>query len=331
MAQVNHDFSGKSTAFRLTSAYLCLTSGVSLAYGRANELHGRDRRCRIHRRRPRPRGPCRRWHRGRRPRLDARALAGGGAAPRRRRRVRERRRAARRRARRRRPRLHPEPPARGPRPPRAGRRQARRLREAARRRPRRRRAPRRPGRGPAAVRRGAVRLPLLPHRPRGAGAHRLGRERRRAPDPRHLPAGLAAERAGRQLARGRGPRGRVARLRRHRLALVRPRRVRHRATASPASARARPPRSPSASATTAARRSRAPTAAATLAGGHHRGRRRAAVRDRRRRARVGRHQPDLRRAQEPAVARGRRRGRGARASTRRTPSRCGSGAATSPC
>ena len=46
--------------------------------------------------------------------------------------------------------------------------------------------------------------------------------------------------------------------------------------------------------------------------GDHRGRRRGPVRDRRRGARLGRHQPDLGRPQEPAVARGGRRRRGAR-------------------
>ena len=46
--------------------------------------------------------------------------------------------------------------------------------------------------------------------------------------------------------------------------------------------------------------------------GQHRGRRGHAVRDRRRRVRHRRHQPDLRRPQEPPVARARRRARGAR-------------------
>ena len=72
-----------------------------------------------------------------------------------------------------------------------------------------------------------VRLPLLPDGPRGPGPGRRRRSARPA-DPRQLPAGLAVDRAGRQLA-GRRRRGRaVPGVRRHRLALVRPRRVRHR-------------------------------------------------------------------------------------------------------
>ena len=47
-------------------------------------------------------------------------------------------------------------------------------------------------------------------------------------------------------------------------------------------------------------------------------------------ARLGRDQPDLRRPQEPAVARGRRRPRKRSPSTRRTRSRCGSAIVTSP-
>ena len=130
---------------------------------------GRHRRHRVHRRRPRPRGARRRRDGRRRRRLDARALARRRRAPRRRARLRQRRGARRGRRRRRRPRLHAQPPARGPR--RAARSSAGKhvdLREAARHRRRRRAAPRRPRRGGAALRRGPVRLPLLPHRPRGA-------------------------------------------------------------------------------------------------------------------------------------------------------------------
>ena len=76
-------------------------------------------------------------------------------------------------------------------------------------------------------RHGAVRLPLLPDGPRGAGPGRQ-RSPRRAPGPRELPAGLAVDRPGRQLARRRRAVRPVPGLRRHRLALVRPRRVRHR-------------------------------------------------------------------------------------------------------
>ena len=92
------------------------------------------------------------------------------------------------------------------------------------------------GRRPSAVRcrrRGglvadrAVRLPLLPDGPRGARARRRA-GRPRPAHARQLPAGLAVDRAGRQLAGRRQPRRAVAGLRRHRLALVRPGRVRHR-------------------------------------------------------------------------------------------------------
>ena len=120
----------------------------------------------------------------------------------------------------------PEPPAPAARRGRARGRQARHLREAAGAR-RRRRAParRRRGRGRQG-RRGPVRLPLLPDGPRGARARP---RRRHRPDPaaaRHLPAGLAAARRGQQLARRRRAGRRLAHVRRHRLALVRPRRVR---------------------------------------------------------------------------------------------------------
>ena len=50
-------------------------------------------------------------------------------------------------------------------------------------------------------RRRAVRLPLLPDRPRGARARAQRRDRPAPPPARHLPAGLAAAPRGRQLAR----------------------------------------------------------------------------------------------------------------------------------
>ena len=74
----------------------------------------------------------------------------------------------------------------------------------------------------------AVRLPLPPGRPRGARPRPRRRARPGPPDPRRLPAGLARLGRRRQLADRRRPRRPVARLRRHRLALVRPRRVHHR-------------------------------------------------------------------------------------------------------
>ena len=57
---------------------------------------------------------------------------------------------------------------------------------------------------------------------------RARRDRRRPADQRRLPAGLAAARDGLELAAGPGGRRRAARGRRHRLALARPRPVRHR-------------------------------------------------------------------------------------------------------
>ena len=128
-----------------------------------------------------------------------------------------------------------------------------------------------------------------------------------APDPRHVPAGLAAPPRGRQLARRRGHRRRVPGVRRHRLALVRPRRVRrrpahHAGLRAPDHRRARPRARRGPRGVRAGRRhGRAPQR-------RDRGRRRRAVRDRRRRAGRDRDQPDLRRAQEPPVARARRRG-----------------------
>ena len=63
---------------------------------------------------------------------------------------------------------------------------------------------------------------------------RSGETGTRAARARDLSPGLAPAPRGRELARGRDPRRRVARLRRHRLALVRPRGVRDRPAAHPA-------------------------------------------------------------------------------------------------
>ena len=155
-------------------------------------------------------------------------------------------------------------------------------------------------------RRGAVRLPLLPDGARGARPRARRRDRPGPARARHLPAGLADRPRGRQLARRLGARRRLARLRRHRLALVRPRRVRHR----PAH---RPPQRPHAHggarapARRAQRRVRPRQRRRRAAHGRHRGRRGHAVRDRRRRRRQHGHQPDLAGPQEPPLARGRRR------------------------
>ena len=66
----------------------------------------------------------------------------------------------------------------------------------------------------------AVRLSLPPDGARGARARARRPHGRGASRPRLVPAGLAGTARGRQLARGRGPRRRVARVRRHRVALV---------------------------------------------------------------------------------------------------------------
>ena len=182
---------------------------------------------------------------------------------------------------RRRPHLHAEPP-----PPAAGggrarRRQARGLREAARARRGRGRAARGRGRRVEPPGRGAVRLPLLPDRARGARARARRGDGRRAPAARDLPPGLAAAPRGRQLARRREPRRRVAGLRRHRLALVRPRGVR---LGPPAHAAlgAHPDRGARAGQRRRdGRRSPPGTAPGSLRDGDHRGRRDRPVRDRR--------------------------------------------------
>ena len=136
---------------------------------------------------------------------------------------------------RRRAHLHPQPPPRAARHGCAGGRQARGLREAARH-------GRRRGRG-AGRRRGAPTGPhaAVPFVYRFYPTVREARERVRGGETGAvhlvhgtLSPGLAPATRGRELAGGRGPRRRVARLRRHRLALVRPRGVRDRPPARPA-------------------------------------------------------------------------------------------------
>ena len=250
----------------------------------------RHRRHRVHRPRPRPLGPPRRRARRRRRRLVARA--------RRRRRAAELgaerafasgRGAGRRRRRRRRPHLHAQPP-----PPAA--RRSPRSRPASTSSARSRWRSTRPA-PPSWSQRAAPRGPSRPSRSSTATTRRSARPARgsragelgdRAPAPRRLPAGLAARRRRRQLAGRRRPRRPVARLRRHRLALVRPGRVRLR----PADRRAERPHAPS---PTRARQRRGARSFARGAGGE---RARAVetediavvhVRDRRRRARLDRH------------------------------------------
>ncbi len=199
VGRVNHERRSKRADLpRIAYAHFCLTADGSLGEGRADghkSPAGRDRGHRLHRQPSTPtRSRAAGGDRGRGRRLHARAVARGGrAASAPRRRYDERRGARRRRGRRRRPRLHPQPPARGP-------RRARRWRPASTssarsRSPSTSTAPSASRRSPpaaAAWRRGAVRVPLLPHGARGAAPDRLGHERRRAPRPRHLPPGLAA-------------------------------------------------------------------------------------------------------------------------------------------
>ena len=129
---------------------------------------------------------------------------------------------------------------------------------------------------------------------------------------RHLPAGLAAAPGGRQLARRRRARRRLARLRRHRLALVRPRRVRLRPPH-------RPPQRPHADRGARAPHARRPpgvraAATATASCARSRTEDAAVVQFETDGGALGTdgHQPDLGRAQEPPLARGRRRRGGAR-------------------
>ena len=286
-----------------------IKSGLGSRRGPAS---GSDRGHRLHRRSPRAVGAA-----CGRPRRRRRGLFAGSREGRRRR---ARRRAGlrlgradgRRPGHRRRAHLYAEPPA----PP-AGRGgtgsgQARDLREAA--------GPGRRGRAAPRGRRGrrgrpggcAVRVPVLPDGARGARRVRSGRDRRLAPGPRQLPAGLAPPRRRRQLA-CRRPAGRsIARVRRHRLALVRPRRVRLRPSHQPAlGANAhRGPGAPHRGGTPGVRvrrravasRARSRTEDAAIVQFETDGRR----------AGLGGGEPGVGRAQEPALDRARRRGGGAR-------------------
>ena len=127
---------------------------------------------------------------------------------------------------RRRPHLHAERPPSPAGGGGAGRRQARGLREAARPRRGGSEAPRRRRGRLGTAGGGAVRLPLLPHRPRSARARPERTDRRSAPAARHLPPGLAAATGRHELEGGRRTGRRLEGVRGHRLALVRPRRVR---------------------------------------------------------------------------------------------------------
>ena len=286
--------------------------------------HG-DRRHRVHRQRPRALGPP-----GRRRLVgvaasspEARRAAAAGSAP---------------SARSTRPRswsrdpdvdvVHICTPNHLHRPARRGRArggQARDLREAARARRGGRAAPRRRSRRLGPPGRRPVRLPLLPDRPRGARARRAAGETGalRLMHGTYLQDWLLRPDDDNWRVDERARR-RVARVRRHRLALVRPGRVRLRPPHRRGSRRACSPRCRSAPARPAATRSPPARRRATRAR-DDRGRRARPVRDRRRRARLGRRQPDLGGPQEPALARARRRRGGASPSTRS--SRRSSGAA----
>ena len=170
---------------------------------------------------------------------------------------------------------------------RAGRRQARRLREAAGRRRRRRAAARRRWPPTAGLCRGPVRLPLLPDGPRGPRTAIASGRAARSTWSTAATSRTGCCRRGRQLARRRRARRRLARVRRHRLALVRPRRVRDRPPHRPSGGRTHDRGAPSA----AHGRPRGVRRAATHDGGAARVATEdvvaRAVRDRRRRARLG--------------------------------------------
>ena len=188
--------------------------------------------------------------------------------------------------------------------------------------------------------RGALRLPLLPDRPRGARAGRARVRPGACTSARHLPPGLAAAPRGRQLARGREPRRRLARLRRHRLALVRPRRVRHRPAHHPALGADAHGRAGARSAARAHMHSPAATARGELRPVSTEDAAVVQFETDARRARLGRDQPGLGRPQEPALDRDRRLrgGAGLRPGAagelwvgRREPQRRSSGATRSRC
>ena len=196
---------------------------------------------------------------------------------------------------------------------RAGRRQARDLREADRARRRRRAGARRRRRGRGPDRRRALRLPLLPDRARGARARAHGRHR---PD-RLLHGSYLQD----WLLRPEDDNWRVDDAARRRVARVRRHRQRTGAT-SPSSSPATASRGCRARTLTAlperfaseahAAFAVAPTATARRGRSPPRTPRSIQFETDRRRARLGGHQPDLGRAQEPPAARARRRRGGAR-------------------
>ena len=161
---------------------------------------------------------------------------------------------------------------------------------------------------------------------RRASACAPGRDGPDPADPRHATCRTGCCARGRQLARRVGSRRRLARVRRHRLALVRPGRVRLRPSHH-APVRAHDDRRAGARQDRGARGLPGGQRQRRGPRGRDRGRGDRAVRDRPRRGRLDGHQPDLGRPQEPPLARARRRARRRWPSARRSPSRCGSGAA----
>ena len=179
-------------------------------------------------------------------------------------------------------------------------------------------------------RHGAVRLPLLPDGPRGAGPGRQRSAGRRASStaatcrtgcrPSRTTTGASTPSCRRPLAR----------LRRHRLALVRPRRVRHRRSPRLGVRRARDGGAgarPRAATTSTPSRPRRDGDGGPAAAVDHRGRGPGPVPHRRRGERLGGGQPDLGRPQEPAAPRGRRPTAPRWPSTRSTPTPSGWGGA----
>ena len=214
--------------------------------------------------------------------------------------------------RRRRPHLHAQPPARAARRGRARRRQARDLREAARARRRRRAAARRRRRASRAA---CAAVPFVyryyptVREARERVAQRADRRRSACSTAPTCRTGCCAPTTttGASTTSSAAPRARSPTS--ARTGATSP--SSSPATASRGSARARSPRCPSAPSEPHAR-VRAGDGDGEPRAVDDRGRGDRPVRDRRRRARLRRHQPDLGRPQEPALARDRRRRRGAR-------------------